>query len=587
MADEQTNSAHIITPLDVPKDTPAPLRKETKAQKMERLKVEKNPWEHWDEVRAFAAEGRESVVPDWAGAYFKWWGVYTQGDGIGAVGGVGGEGKATEFFMMRVGIPNGILTSAQTRVLADIARDHGRDLADITTRQNIQYHWLTIESLPVIVDALEKVGLSPKGACGDVVRNVTGCPLAGLHKHELIDAAPLALKVAAHLTAHPDFVNLPRKFKICITGCPEWCSYPEINDIGLTGVERTVNGVKEVGYSVRVGGGLSKEPHLAIRLNAFIKPEQAEQVCYAIAEIYRDQQGTLRESRTHARLKFMFMKDGWTAETFLAELERKLGYTLDPAPAEVIPSDLYRDHTGVIPQQQDGLSSVGITVLRGRLDASQLHALADLADEYASGDLRCTIQQNILIANVPNVNVQPLVAKINALGLHVEATNFWRGTVACTGTEFCKLAIAETKGFARWLVDEMDDRIPNFDQQLRINVTGCPNNCGQAWIADIGLEGKKVKHEGQMVDAFYFCLGGALGEHAGFARAVGYRVPATEVPVAMERLLKTYLKDRSQDENLRQYFARFSDEELRGQLAGAIVAPVERDKPSGRPPADA
>ena len=587
MADEQTNNAHIITPLDVPKDTPAPARKETKAQKMERLKVEKNPWEHWDEVRAFAAEGRESVVPDWAGAYFKWWGVYTQGDGIGAVGGVGGEGKATEFFMMRVGIPNGILTSAQTRVLANIARDHGRDLADITTRQNIQYHWLTIESLPVIVDALEKVGLSPKGACGDVVRNVTGCPLAGLHQHELIDAAPLALKVAAHLTAHPDFVNLPRKFKICITGCPEWCSYPEINDIGLTGVERTVDGVKEVGYSVRVGGGLSKEPHLAIRLNAFIKPEQAEEVCYAIAEIYRDQQGTLRESRTHARLKFMFMKDGWTAETFLAELERKLGYTLDPAPAEVIPSDLYRDHTGVIPQQQDGLSSVGITVLRGRLDASQLHALADLADEYASGDLRCTIQQNILIANVPNANVQPLVAKINALGLHVEATNFWRGTVACTGTEFCKLAIAETKGFARWLVDEMDDRIPNFDQQLRINVTGCPNNCGQAWIADIGLEGKKIKHEGQMVDAFYFCLGGALGEHAGFARAVGYRVPATEVPVAMERLLKTYLKDRSQDENLRQYFARFSDEELRGQLAGAIVAPVERDKPSGRPPADA
>lgn len=564
----------------------APVKKETKAQKMERLKVEKNPWEHWDEVRAFAAEGRESVVPDWAGAYFKWWGVYTQGDGIGAVGGVGGEGKTTEFFMMRVGIPNGLLTSAQTRVLADLARDHGRDLADITTRQNIQYHWLTIESLPVIVDALQKVGLSPKGACGDVVRNVTGCPLAGLHKHELLDAAPLAKKVAAFLTGHPDFVNLPRKFKITITGCPEWCSYPEINDIGLTGVERTVNGVREVGYSIRVGGGLSKEPHLAIRLNAFIKPEQAEDVCTRIAEIYRDQQGSLRESRTAARLKYMFMKDGWTAETFLAELERKLGYKLDPAPAEVVPSDVYRDHTGVIPQQQEGLSSVGITVLRGRMDARQLHALADLADEYGNGSVALTIQQNAIITSVPNEKVQALVEKINALGLHVEATNFWRGTVACTGTEFCKLAIAETKGFSRWLVDEMEDRVPNFDQQLRINVTGCPNNCGQAWIADIGLEGKKVKVDGQMVDAFYFCLGGALGEHAGFARAIGYRAPATEVPVAMERLLKTYLKDRTQDENLRQYFARFSDEELRGQLAGAVVEAAERDKPSGRPPAE-
>ncbi len=578
MADETTNTAAALKP--------AVEKKETKAQKSERLKTEKNPWAAWEEVRQFAREGREAVLPEWANFYFKWWGVYTQGDGVGAVGGVGGEGVTTEYFMMRVAIPNGILNSEQTRVIADLAHKYGQDLADITTRQNIQFHWLTIESLPLVTDALEAVGLSPKGACGDVVRNVTGCPLAGLHKHELIDAAPLAQKVADELIGNPDFVNLPRKFKICITGCPEWCAYPEINDIGLTGVERTVNGTREVGYSVRVGGGLSKDPHLALRLNAFIKPEQAEEVCYKIVEIYRDQQGTLRESRTHARLKFMFIKDGWTAETFLAELERKLGYKLDPAPEESVPDDLFRDHTGVLPQQQEGLSSVGITVLRGRLDSQQLTALANLSDEFGNGDIRCTIQQNIMLVNIPNDRVGELVTRINALGLHVEATNFWRGTVACTGTEFCKLAIAETKGFARWLVEEMEERVPNFDQQLRINVTGCPNNCGQAWIADIGLEGKKVKVEGQMVDAFYFCLGGALGKHAGFARAVGYRVPATEVPEAMERLLKTYLKDRGKEENLREYFARFSDEQLRGQLAGAVVEAAERDKPSGRPPAE-
>ncbi len=585
MSEVEQNAAHIVTPVETPKAVVD--RKETKAQKSERLKTEKNPWQAWEEVRQFAREGREAVLPEWANFYFKWWGVYTQGDGVGAVGGVGGEGKTTEYFMMRVGIPNGMLTSEQTRVIADIARDHGQDLADVTTRQNIQFHWLTIQSLPLVVDALERVGLTPKGACGDVVRNVTGCPLAGLHKHELIDAAPLAQRVAVYLTANPAFFNLPRKFKISITGCPEWCSYPEINDIGLTGVERVVDGVREVGYSVRVGGGLSKEPHLAIRLNAFIKPAEAEKVCYAITEIFRDQQGSLRESRTHARMKFMFMKDGWTAETFLAEIERKLGYKLDPSPDEVVPDDLFRDHTGVLPQQQAGLSSVGITILRGRLTASQLHTLADLADEFGDGSVRCTIQQNVILVNIPNDRVQTLIGRIHALGLHVDASNFWRGTVACTGTEFCKLAIAETKGFARWLVEEMEERVPNFDQQLRINVTGCPNNCGQAWIADIGLEGKKIKHEGQMVDAFYFCLGGALGQHAGFARAVGYRVPATEVPVAMERLLTTYLKQRSPAENLRQYFARFNDEELRGQLAGAVVDPVERDKPSGRPPADA
>lgn len=561
-------------------------KKETKAQRVERLKLEKNPWAAWEEVRQFAREGREAVLPEWAGVYFKWWGIYTQGDGVGAVGGKDGEGKASEYFMMRVGIPNGILTSEQLRVIADITEQYAQGIGDVTTRQNIQMHWLTIESLPLVVDALERVGLTPKGACGDVVRNVTGCPLAGKHAHELMDASPLAQKVAVFLTANPDFVNLPRKFKICITGCPEWCAYPEINDIGLTGVERMKNGMREVGYSLRVGGGLSKEPHLAVKLNAFVPQDKAEEVCYEVARLYRDQTGSLRESRNHARLKYMFMRDGWTADTFLAELETRLGYTFDPAPDEAMPDDLYRDHTGVMPQQQSGLSSVGISVLRGRLTSHQLHALADLAQEFGSGSLRCTVQQNLLLVDVPNERVAALIERISALELRVEATNFWRGTVACTGTEFCKLAIAETKGFARWLVDEMQERVPEFDQQLRINVTGCPNNCGQGWIADIGLEGKKIKHEGQMVDAFYFCLGGALGKHAGFARAVGYRVPATEVPFAMERLLGTYLKQRGPQENLRTYFARHSDEELRGQLAGAVVAAVQRDLPSGRPPAE-
>ena len=216
-------------------DTPV---KETKAQKQERLKREKNPWEAFDEMRAFARDGRASVVPEWAATYFKWWGIYTQGDGIGATGGEGGEGKATEYFMMRIGIPNGIITSSQLRVIADLTRKHARNLADITVRQNIQLHWLTIESLPEIVEALDAIGLSPKGACGDVVRNVTGCPLAGIADDEIIDASPLAVEVAHLLTANPEFYNLPRKFKISITGCPVWCSYPEINDIGLTAVRR-------------------------------------------------------------------------------------------------------------------------------------------------------------------------------------------------------------------------------------------------------------------------------------------------------------------------------------------------------------
>src|ERR1700684_777144 len=208
----------------------AAVVKETKAQKSERLKAAKNPWEAWDEVRQLPKEGRDSVLPEWAGTYFKWWGIYTQGDGVGATGGVGGEGKATEFFMMRIGLPNGILTSAQLRVIGELTKKCARNLADITTRQNIQLHWLTIEALPEVVDALDAIGLSPKGACGDVVRNVTGCPLAGIAADEVLDASPIAREIAAMLAGNADFYNLPRKFKICATGCPSWCSVPEIND---------------------------------------------------------------------------------------------------------------------------------------------------------------------------------------------------------------------------------------------------------------------------------------------------------------------------------------------------------------------
>ncbi|MGA9584208.1 MAG: nitrite/sulfite reductase [Terracidiphilus sp.] len=553
--------------------------KETKAQRAERLKRAKNPWEAFDEVRAFARAGRSSVVPEWASTYFKWWGIYTQGDGVGATGGKGGEGLVSDYFMMRIGIPNGIISSSQLTSIGAIARKYAGNLADITVRQNIQLHWLTIESLPEIVDALDAIGLSPKGACGDVVRNVTGCPLAGVAHDEIIDASPIAFEIAHLLTANPEFYNLPRKFKISVLGCPSWCSYPEINDIALTAVKH--NG--QVGFSVRVGGGLSNEPHLAVRLDAFVLPEQAVAVVKAITEIFRDQQ-VLRESRDRARLKYLFMKEGWTPERFLAELQSRLNFTLQPGVAEEVPDETLRDHVGIHRQRQGGLSYVGASVLRGRLTGEQLEAAADLADKYGSGALRATVSQNLLFIDVPNDKAPELVRELGAIGLHVEGSAFWRGAVACTGTEFCKLAITETKGFTRWLVDELEERIPQFDQQLRLHVTGCPNGCGQHWIADIGIEGKKIKHEGKLVDAYYFCLGGSVGQHAGIARPVGYRSPSVLVPEAIARLLRKYLATRNREENLRAWFARHSNDELRGYLAGESLAPVERDLPTARVP---
>jgi sulfite reductase (ferredoxin) len=541
--------------------------KETKAQRAERLKREKNPWEAFDEVRRFALEGRSSVLPEWASFYFKWWGIYTQGDGAGVTGGKGGEGNTTEFFMMRIGIPGGRATSHQLRTIGALARAHGRNLADITTRQAIQLHWLTIESLPEIVDALDGIGLSPRAACGDVTRNVTCCPLAGIDKSELVDASPLALAISRELQGSNDFYNLPRKFKVTATGCPVWCTYPEINEIGLTAVRRG----DEVGYTVRVGGGLSNEPHLGVRLDAFIRQDQAVQVARGIAELFRSQQ-SLRESRERARLKYLFMREGWTAERFLSELEDRIGFRLDPGVPDKPPDDVLRDHVGVHPQRQPGLNSIGATVLRGRLTGEQLEGVADLADRLGAGEIRTTIMQNFIMTGVPAANTNDAVRGLGDLGLTVEASSFWRGTVACTGTEFCKLAITETKGFARWLVEEMETRLPGFDQQLRLNVTGCPNNCGQAWIADVGLEGKKIKQDGQLVDAWYFSLGGALGLHAGLARQVNYRCTSHQVPDALERLFRNYLDTRSREENLRAWFAARSNEELKSVLEAGSPA---------------
>ena len=564
---------------DLAKETPPVIAiavKETKAQKAERLKLEKNPWEAWDDVRQFAREGRAAVLPEWAEFYFKWWGVYTQGDGVGVTGGKDGQGNASEFFMMRIGLPNGLLTSHQLRAIGELTKKYARNLADITTRQNIQLHWLTIEALPEIVDALTSIGLSPKGACGDVVRNVTGCPLAGLDSHELVDASPLALEIARKLTANPEFYNLPRKFKVTVSGCPVWCSYPEINDVALTAIRRG----DEVGYTLRVGGGLSTEPHLAVRIPVFIPQTKAVDVVEAVLRIFKEQT-ELRENRTRARLKYLFMRHGWTAESMLAAIEEKLGTKLEPSPVsdDATPDDVYRDHIGVTPQRQPGLSAIGASVLRGRLTGDQLIQLADLAEQLGDGHLRATIMQNIIVANVPNARTREVVERFNQIGLQVEVSPFWRGAIACTGTEFCKLAIAETKGFAKWLVSEMEERLPAFDQQIRLHVTGCTNSCGQSWIADIGLEGKKIKKDGAMVDAFYFCVGGAVGKYAGIARQIGFRAAAEDCPEAIERLLRAYLAARTPGEDLRAYFARTGDETLRAHLAGTAVAPVERDAP--------
>lgn len=623
--------------------------KETKAQRVERLKLEKNAWEHLDEIRQFAQQGYRSIPPEWLGTYFRTWGIYTQGDGRGVLGGSGGEGKSTPYFMVRIRIPNGLLTSQQVRTIANLSSEYGNGVADITVRQNIQLHWVRIESVPVILERLAAVGLSTTGACGDVVRNITGCPLAGVHAHELADVRPLIRALDQELGGNPDFYNLPRKFKISVTACPDWCSYPEINDIALVAALRprrendepghsersprsegthfhpTINTGRlpataasaansdtddsatttklhsgaappvvpeelvlspashesqvtdrEFGFSLRVGGGLSTQPHLSVRLNVFVQVHQVIPVVRAITEIFRVSD-VLRHSREKARMKYLFLEHGWTAESFLAILESKLGYSLDPAEPETPPAQIHRDHLGVILQKRPGLYTIGAAVLRGRITPAQLRTAADLAELYGDGHVRNTPMQNLLLINIPEAHVSTVVQELTAADLPVETSPFVRGTVACTGSEFCKLALTETKSFARWLTEQLEERYPNYQEQLRLHITGCPNSCGQHWIADIGIEGKKIKTNGQMVDAYYFCVGGSVGEFAAIARPIGYRCPADEVPNAITRLLDHFHEQREPGEPLQAFLARHSTESLRAVLAGGTTEIAERD----------
>ena len=561
---------------------------ETKSQRVERLKREKNPWEHLDEIRQFASQGHNSIPPEWLSTYFRSWGIYTQGDGLGVVAGSGGEGRAVPFFMVRIRVPNGLLTSAQLRTIAALSTEHGNGVADITVRQNIQLHWVRIESIPDLLDRLWSVGLRTTGACGDVARNITGCPLAGVHAHELADVSPIALALDRELAGNPEFYNLPRKFKISITACPDWCSYPEINDISLIATRRACptdrrspvadRSFSDLGFSLRVAGGLSTHPHLAVPLNAFIHAHQVIPVVRAITNLFRESE-VLRHSREKARLKFLFLEHGWTADSFLAALQSRLDFPLDPAEPETPPAQIHRDHLGIIAQKQPGLFSIGAAVIRGRVTPAQLTLAADLAERYGDGHVRNTPMQNLLLINIPGVHVPTVVDTLTSAGLPVESSAFVRGTVACTGSEFCKLALTETKSFARWLTEQLEDRFPNYQEQLRLHITGCPNSCGQHWIADIGIEGKKIKSNGKLIDAYYFCIGGSVGQIAAIARPVGYRCPADEVPNAIARLLDYFHAEREPNEPLQKFLARHTTVALRSVLAAGPADFAERDLP--------
>ena len=533
--------------------------KETAAQRVERIKREKPSWSILEDIKRYARDGFASIPDEDLTVRFRAWGLYTQGDGRGT------RGEEMPYFMMRVRTPNGLLTSAMVHRIADLSDRYARSSIDITNRQNFQLHWLRIEDVPAVWESLAEVGWTSMGACGDNTRTVTGCPLAGVDAHELIDASPIALAVDRRLNGNSDYANLPRKFKISISGCTHWCTYPEINDVGATAVRRG----NEVGFHVRVGGGLSTRPHLAVLLPAFIGATQLPDVIEAIVGIFRDSD-ELRTNRAKARMKFLFVTHGWTAERFLGEIERRIGYRLAPQVAETLPGGGVRDHVGIHSQKQDGLSYAGFSVLSGRITPEELRQIAALAESYGDGTLRTTASQNILVLNIADSRLEAFKVAARSSGVPLDGLAFQRGTLSCTGSEFCKLAITETKQFSIRLARELDDRLPEFDHVIKLNVTGCPNSCGQHWIADVGLQGILITRDGEQIEGFDFFVGGGIGARSGIARRVGFRAPSDDVPDVLERLFIAFTEERRRGESFHGWTRRIGDDGVRAVLAGEM-----------------
>jgi sulfite reductase (ferredoxin) len=482
---------------------------------------------------------------------FRWYGLYTQrraGIPGRRTGMLEPEDLEDEFFMMRIRIDGGALTSEQLRVVGEIATTYGRDIADITDRQNVQLHWIRIEDVPRIWEQLEAVGLSTTEACGDTPRVMLGCPLEGVAADSVLDAEPALRETVAAYLGDPEFSNLPRKYKTSITGCSRHCTNHEINDVSFVGVVGP-NGTP--GFDLWVGGGLSTNPMFAQRVGVFVEPDEVREVWAGVTSLFRDY--GYRRSRNHARLKFL-MAD-WGPEKFREVLEKEyLGRALPDGP-EPEPSPPHRDHVG-IERQRDGRFAVGATTKAGRTSGAGLSAVADLADRLGDGRIRTTPQQGLVILGVADPDA--VVDELDRLGLSARPSAFHRGTIACTGIEFCKLAIVETKARAETIREELERRLPEFDTPITINVNGCPNSCARFQVADIGFKGIVTRGAGGTdEEAFQVHLGGQMGAQAAFGRKFrGLKISAAEVPDYVERILLGYLDRREPAESFAAYVAR-------------------------------
>jgi sulfite reductase (ferredoxin) len=508
----------------------------------------------------YAKRGFDSIDPSDLRGRFRWWGLYTQrkpGIDGGRTAALEPEELDDRYFMLRVRIDGGALTTDQLRVVGEISQDHGRDTADITDRQNVQYHWIEIEDVPAIWQKLEAVGLQTTEACGDTPRVILGSPVAGIAADEVVDGTPAIRAILDRYIGSPEFSNLPRKFKTAISGLPDIAH--EVNDVSFVGVVHPEHGP---GFDVWVGGGLSTNPKIAQRLGTWVRLEDVPDVWAGIVGIFRDY--GYRRLRHRARIKFLVAD--WGVEEFRRVLEEEyLGRPLVDGPAPVVPEQVI-DHVGVH-RQKDGLNYVGAAPASGRVSGSTLVALAKAAEAAGSQRVRLTPYQKVVVLDVPDENVASLTAELAALGLQVDPSPWRRATMACTGIEFCKLAIVETKERAIRLVEDLEQRLADVhpDVPISIHLNGCPNACARTQVADIGLKGQIVTDAGgNQVEGFQVHLGGGLGLDAGFGRKLrGLKVTSAELGEYVERVVRRFAEQRAEGERFAQWVLRAEEADLK------------------------
>jgi sulfite reductase beta subunit-like hemoprotein len=512
---------------------------------VERIKLDKPPLGIRDELPALIAGGYEAL-PEEDIVRLQWWGLYHDKPKVGT-------------FMLRVKIPNGVLTPAKLRTIGEVSNRYGRGDAELTTRQCIQLHWLELAALPDVFADLEASGITSAGGCGDTVRNITGCPVSGIAADELFDSTPVVDGATDTYYGNPEWANLPRKHKYSIASCPDRCNAPEINCISLVGV---LNDGRE-GYAVKVGGGLSSVPRIARDLGVFVPKEDAVEILGVTTSVWSEDL-KYRMSRVKARMKFMV--DDIGADGMLERVEAKLGRTLERfelSSIDVQPSA----HLGVHAQKQEGLSYIGVPVQLGLTSGDQLIAVADLAESFG-GDVRVTRQQNLIVTGVPNEQLDAVGAQLAELGLPLETNEIWANSIACTGEPHCNFSVGETKTRLQRLVEHLETTFGDDVAELRLHLDGCPHACAQHWVGDLGFQATTGKNdEGQRISAYDIFVRGSLGPTPQVGASLFRRVASEQLEAAVEGLVRGWLSSRNENESFTAFQRRLSDDDL-GILAG-------------------